>query len=42
MKSVLKRTSDGLRIEAAVSSDKQAALLDELGKCAAGTCSCST
>lgn len=42
MKSIIKRTSDGLRIEATVAQEKQSALLEELGKCTAGTCSCPT
>ena len=42
MKSSIERTNDGLRIVAAVAQEKQAALLEELGKCAGGTCSCPT
>jgi hypothetical protein len=34
------QTSDGLRVNAVVSPEQQAKLLEEFGKCAAGTCSC--
>jgi hypothetical protein len=36
------KTSNGLRISAEAPPDKQKRLLDELAKCAAGTCSCPT
>ncbi len=42
MKSTIETTQDGLRIEASVPQEKQAALMEELGKCAGGTCSCPT
>lgn len=42
MKSSIEQTQDGLRITAEVPQDKQQALLAELEKCAAGTCSCPT
>lgn len=42
MKSTIEQTSDGLRIQAAVPPEKQAALMEELGKCAAGSCACPT
>ncbi len=40
MKHAIEQTSEGLRITAETPQDKQQGLLDELGKCAAGTCSC--
>ena len=40
MKSTIEHTNEGLRIQAAVQPDKQGALLEELGKCAGGNCSC--
>ena len=42
MKHTIEQTDEGLRIRAAVGQDKQTALLDEFGKCAAGTCACPT
>ncbi len=33
-------TGDGLKVEASVAPEQQAKLLEELGKCASGTCSC--
>lgn len=36
----LEKTSGGLRVNAAVPTEQQAKLLEEFGKCAAGTCSC--
>ena len=42
MKSTIEQTSDGLRIRATVPEDKQGALMEELGKCACGSCSCPT
>lgn len=42
MKSTIEATCDGLTIRVEASPQKQAALLDELAKCAAGTCSCPT
>jgi hypothetical protein len=42
MKYTVEKTDAGLRITAAVATDKQAALLDEFNKCASGTCSCPT
>lgn len=42
MKHTVERTDSGLRITAAVATDRQAALLEEMNKCAAGTCSCPT
>lgn len=40
MKYQLDQTAEGLRIEACVVPEQQARLLEEFGKCAAGTCSC--
>lgn len=40
MKSTIEHTNEGLRIQAAVQPDKEGALLEELGKCAGGHCSC--
>ena len=40
MKYSVDQTSDGLRVYAAVPPEQQAKLLEEFGKCAAGTCSC--
>ena len=40
MNHTIEQTDQGLRISASVSPDKQKALLDEFGKCAAGACSC--
>ena len=40
MKYSVDQTSDGLRVNAAVPAEQQAKLLEEFGKCAAGTCSC--
>jgi hypothetical protein len=42
MKASIERTNDGLRIEAQVAEEKQAAILRELRKCASGACSCPT
>lgn len=42
MKHTIEQTPDGLRISAEAPHDKQRRLLDELAKCAAGTCSCPT
>ena len=42
MKHTIEQTDQGLRIRAAVGREKQKALLDEFGKCAAGTCACPT
>ena len=42
MKHTIETTSEGLRISASVSPEKQSALLQEFAKCAAGTCSCPT
>lgn len=42
MKHTVEKTDAGLRITAAVATDKQAALLEEFNKCASGTCSCPT
>lgn len=42
MKHTVEKTASGLRITAAVDTDKQAALLEEFNKCASGTCSCPT
>ncbi len=42
MKHTIEQTAEGLRITAAAPPEKQRALLDELAKCAAGTCSCPT
>lgn len=42
MTSSIEPTEDGLRITATVPKDKQQAMLAELEKCAAGTCSCPT
>jgi hypothetical protein len=36
----LKATAEGLNVSAAVPAEQQAKLLEEFGKCAAGTCSC--
>lgn len=40
MKHTIEQTDHGLRISASVGLEKQAALLEEFSKCAAGTCSC--
>jgi len=40
MKYQVTQTSDGLEIEASVAPEQQAKLLEEFGKCAAGTCAC--
>jgi hypothetical protein len=40
MKYSVDQTNDGLRVSAAVPAEQQAKLLEEFGKCAAGTCSC--
>lgn len=40
MKSTIEHTTEGLRIQAAVQPEKQGAILEELGKCAGGNCSC--
>ena len=40
MKHTIAPTPQGLHITASVAAGKREALLDELGKCAAGTCSC--
>jgi hypothetical protein len=42
MKSSIEHTAEGLRIQVAVPQEKQAELIQELGKCAGGTCSCPT
>lgn len=42
MKHTIEQITDGLRISAEAPQDKQKGLLDELAKCAAGTCSCPT
>lgn len=42
MKSSIEQTPEGLRIQATVPPDKQGALMQELGKCAGGNCSCPT
>jgi len=42
MKHTIETTATGVRISASVSPDQQQALMAELGKCAAGTCSCPT
>ena len=42
MKSTIETTAEGLRIEATVPADQREALLQELGKCAGGSCSCPT
>jgi len=42
LRSTLEPTADGLTIRVEAPPEKQAALLDELAKCAAGTCSCPT
>lgn len=42
MKHTIEKTPDGLRISAEAPQQKQKTLLDELAKCAAGTCSCPT
>lgn len=42
MKSSIEQTAEGLRIRAAVPQDKQDALMQELGRCAGGSCSCPT
>jgi len=42
MKHSIEQTADGLRINAEAPKNKQKGLLDELAKCAAGTCSCPT
>ncbi len=40
MKHTIERTVNGLRISAEAPLAQQKGLLEELGKCAAGTCSC--
>lgn len=40
MKHVIETTPSGLHITATVGADRQAALLEAFGQCAAGTCSC--
>ena len=40
MKYSVDQAGDGLHISAAVAVEQQAKLLEEFGKCAAGTCSC--
>ena len=40
MKYSVDQTNEGLRVNAAVPAEQQAKLLEEFGKCAAGTCSC--
>lgn len=42
MKHTIEQTAGGLRINAEAPQDKQQGLLEELAKCAAGTCSCPT
>lgn len=42
MKHTVDQTTDGIRITAVASPEKQQALLEEFAKCAAGTCSCQT
>lgn len=42
MKHTIEQTADGLRISAEAPQDKRQRLLDQLAKCAAGTCSCPT
>lgn len=42
MKHTIEQTADGLRISAEAPQAHQQGLLDELAKCAAGTCSCPT
>ena len=42
MKHTGETTSEGLRISASVSAEKQNELLEEFAKCATGTCSCPT
>jgi hypothetical protein len=42
MKHTIEQTDQGLRIRAAIGQEKQKALLDEFGKCAAGICACPT
>lgn len=42
MKHTIEQTADGLRISAEAPQGKRQGLLDELAKCAAGTCSCPT
>lgn len=42
MKHTIEQTSDGLRIRAEAPEDQRQGLVDELAKCAAGTCSCPT
>lgn len=40
MKYSVDQNGDGLRVNAAVPAEQQVKLLEEFGKCAAGTCSC--
>ncbi|HJV69134.1 hypothetical protein [Ideonella sp.] len=40
MKRTIEPTRAGVRISASAAPDKQRALLDELARCASGTCSC--
>ena len=42
MKHSIEQTSEGLRINASVTPEKQNELLEEFAKCAGGTCSCPT
>ncbi|MEJ8836530.1 hypothetical protein [Ramlibacter sp. AN1133] len=42
MDHAIHQTAQGLRITASVTGEKQGELLQELGKCAGGTCSCPT
>jgi hypothetical protein len=42
VKHTIEHTAGGLRVSAEAPQDKQQGLLDELAKCAAGTCSCPT
>lgn len=42
MKHTIEQAADGLRISAEAPQAHQQDLLDELAKCAAGTCSCPT
>lgn len=40
MKYSIDQTTDGLHVNASVPAEQQAKLLEEFGKCAAGSCSC--
>jgi hypothetical protein len=42
VKHTIETTREGLRITASPGPEKQQALVEELAKCAAGTCSCPT